>query len=53
MSNERKKAVFRDWKTVFFYVVLKPNRYSKAGFEVIGVRFIPLVCNPNTIDASS
>ena len=41
MSNERKKAAFRDWKTVFFYVVLKPNRYSKATFEVIGVRFIP------------
>ena len=38
MSNERKKAVFRDWKTVFFYAVLKPNHDSKATFEEI--RFV-------------
>ena len=28
------KPSFSEW-------VLKPNRYSKATFEVIGVRFIP------------
>ena len=38
MSNEKKKAAFRSWKTVFFYVVLKPNRYSKATFDEI--RFV-------------
>ena len=53
MSNERKKAAFRSWKTVCFYGVLKPNRYSKATFEVIGVRFIPLVVEAAGVEPAS
>ena len=34
-------------------MVLKPNRYSKATFEVVGVRFIPYLVEARGIEPLS